>query len=455
MQALELKPHQIEGIDILVRHGRFLLADKAGLGKTATVLKAVEKLQAFPALVLAPKNALGVWESEAEQWLDMPVAIYSGPPKWRKQAWLRFVENQLPFLVANYAFIEEISKLKSTWPIIIADEIHLAGLLNHKSQTFRRFKNLLRSKYLFLVTGSPMRKNPADLYAPLHLIAPKDFPSYWKFVYQHCVVIEEPFGKTIEPLPKNPTAFRAMVKRYMLRRSELPDLPPKQRFPLPIIMTPKQEELYIEMAEEMIAAMDNQIAIAPNPMVRDMRLRQLLVSPLLLGFKDKGAILETLPEFVWTEYREDNAVAVFTPFREAVPLIVDELKKVSDFVGTITGGMSYKAISDTYKHFQSLSTKRKAIVCTIASSTSFTIHEANVAYFAGCEWDFNMNEQAEKRIHREGQKKNVRIYYMMHRGTIDEHVIDIVINKKVGIDVVLSPEHLLPINYKRRLVQQT
>lgn len=454
MKNVELKPHQVEGVEVLVREKRHILGDKMGLGKTATVLKTLERLQAFPTLVVATKNALGVWEYEAELWLDMPVAIYSGPPHKREQAWNSFIENQLPILVTNYAFIEEVAKRKSKWPAIVADEIHLAGLLNHKSQTFKKFKSLLRSPCLFLVTGSPMRKNPADLFAPFHLLYPKQFPSYWAFVNKYCIVIQDSFGertvRSIEPLPKNPTEFREIARKYILRRTEVPGLPSKQRFPLPIRMTPKQEELYVEMAEEMIAAVDDNAIIAQNPMVRDMRLRQLLVSPLLLGFKDKGAILETLPEFVQSEYREDNAVAVFTPFREAALLIAEELKKVSDFVGVITGGMDYRKITDTYKHFQSLETKKKAMVCTVASSTSFTIHEANVAYFAGCEWDFNMNEQAEKRLHREGQTKTVRIYYMMHRDTIDEHVIETVINKKIGIDVVLGPEHLLPRQFRKK-----
>lgn len=452
---MQLREHQLEGVEVLAREERYLLADKMGLGKTATVLKTLERLNSFPTLVVATKSALGVWEYEAKQWLGMPCAIYSGPPHKRQEAWNTFIENRLPFLITNYAFIEEVAKRRSKWLAIVADEIHLGGLLNHRTQTYKKFKKLLNSKYLFLVTGSPMRKSPADLYAPLHLIAPKDFPSYWAFVNKHCVVLEGSYGKEIEPIPAKPTEFRSLVRKYMLRRTEVPGLPDKFRWPLPIYMTPKQEALYKMLTEEMITEAEGQLILTPTVVAQLVRLRQLLVSPLLLGFSEKGAILEVLPDIVESEFREGNSVAIFTPFRGAVSLFAEELQKVSDYVGCIVGGMDHRKLTEAYTTFQTYKSPRKVMICTVASSTSFTIHAASAAYFAGCEWDFNTNEQAEQRLHRQGQTKTVRVYYMMHRGTIDEYVVDTVITKKASIDVVLGPEQLLPINYASHRITGT
>lgn len=454
---LELRQYQKEGVEELAASGRHLLAYGMGLGKTPTILKTLEKLDAFPALIVATKNALGVWEYEAERWLDIPSAVYSGKPKERELAWQRFKQYKLPLLITNYAFLDEIYQRQPKWKAVCADEIHLAGLLNHKTKTFAKFRRL-QSPYLYLITGSPMRKNPADLFAPLHLLYPQQFPSYWQFVNKYCVTFKTPFGLEIEPIPKQPAKFKQFVKQYMLRRTKeqvLHDLPNKLRYPFPVEMTEKQSKIYEQLLEEMMAMDDGEFIITPNSIARDIRLRQLLVSPLLLGFKDKGAILETLPLQVESEYDEGNSVVVFTPFREGVNLIAAELSKISDFVGTIRGGMDYKDIHATSQKFQSLSIPNKAMVCTVASSTSFTIHAASAAYFAGCEWDYFMNEQAEDRIHRIGQTKMVRCYYFLHNGTVDRHVIDVVINKKIGIDWVLRPEEELRYfrdrNEKRRI----
>jgi len=447
-----LRPYQLEGIKVLTSSGRHLLADTMGLGKTVTVLKSVEQLQSFPCLIVATKNALGVWESEIEKWLGMESVIYSGPPVKREQAWQDFTSHDVPFIVTNYAFIGEIANRKPWWPTIVADEIHLAGLLNRKTQTFNKFKKDLASRYLFLVTGSPIRKTPADLWAPFHLLHPKRFPSYWKFVSEHCIVIKTQFGTEIETWPKDPINFRKLAKGYMLRRTKeqvAQDLPKKIRSKLPMEMTPKQARLYVQLAEEMIAEAGDEFIIASSSLTRDTKLRQLLVSPKLLGIQEKGAALEALPEILESEFAEGNAVAIFTPYRAAASLIADEIRKYCDFVGIIKGDLSHDQIAETARAFQASKTHRKVMVCTIKSSTSFTIHAASAAYFIGYEWDFNQNEQAEDRLHRLGQKKMVRCYYLMHKDTLDEHVMEVVSKKKAGADLVLKPEHLLPERYRK------
>lgn len=456
MQELKLRPYQVEGVKILTSSGRHLLADTMGLGKTATVLKSVDELGGYPTLVVATKNALGVWESEIKKWLGKQSVIYSGPPSRRQKAWEDFIAYSLPFIITNYAFVEEITQRKSSWPTIVADEIHLAGLLNRNTVTFERFKKL-KSRYLFLMTGSPIRRSPADLWAPFNLLYPKQFNSYWQYVNKYCVTIKTKFGTEIESRPKNVLEFREMARRYMLRRTKeqvATDLPPKIRSMMPLEMTEKQRRLYTQLAEEMIANTDGELIVASNQLSMMTQLRQLLVSPLLLGVKEKGAALETLPEIVESEFSEGNSIAIFTPFRAAVGLIADELNRLPkdirpEFVGRILGTLSHDEITNTACRFQSLKTYRKVMVCTIKSSTSFTIHDASASYFIGYEWDFNQNEQAEDRLHRLGQKKTVRCYYTMHKDSLDDRVMEVISMKKAGANIILKPEHLLPERYRK------
>ncbi|HOP53924.1 MAG TPA: SNF2-related protein [Bacillota bacterium] len=453
---LELRPYQLEGIKVLTSSGRHLLADTMGLGKTVTVLKSIDELDAYPALIVATKNALGVWESEISKWLGKQVVIYSGPPHQRVKAWEDFVTHRIPFVITNYAFVEEITRRKLQWPTIVADEIHLAGLLNRKTVTFKRFKQL-KSRYLFLVTGSPIRRNPADLWASFHLLDPKRFNSYWQYVNKYCVTIKTPFGTEIESRPKDVKEFRQMAHQYMLRRTKeqvAADLPPKIRSAIPLEMTAKQRKLYTQLAEELIAESDGEFIIASNQLSAITKLRQLLVSPLLLNVNDKGAALEALPELVESEFSEGNSIAIFTPYRAAVNLIADELSKLPkdirpDFIGKILGTLSYSEIADAARRFQAAKTYKKVMVCTIKSSTSFTIHDASAAYFVGYEWDFNQNEQAEDRLHRIGQKKTVRCYYIMHKDSLDDRVMEVISTKKAGANIMLKPEHLLPERYQK------
>jgi SNF2 family DNA or RNA helicase len=56
-------------------------------------------------------------------------------------------------------------------------------------------------------------------------------------------------------------------------------------------------------------------------------------------------------------------------------------------------------------------------------------------------------EQAQKRLHRSGQKKRVFVYYTLAKGTIDEHIYDIIVDKSNDINALVDGDHKGVINY--------
>ncbi|MDD4955778.1 MAG: hypothetical protein PHP17_07075, partial [Candidatus Omnitrophica bacterium] len=76
----------------------------------------------------------------------------------------------------------------------------------------------LRPKYLLPVTGTPMRRNPSDLFTVLHLLDRNNrtdcLHSFWSFVDKWCIAIKDVFGYTIEKMPKNTEEFKELLSRY-------------------------------------------------------------------------------------------------------------------------------------------------------------------------------------------------------------------------------------------------
>lgn len=450
-----LRPYQITGSDFLVNAGRAILADDMGLGKTLTTLDAVHRLGDLPALVIAPKIALYVWQKEISKWFEEPSAIYSGEYYIRNRAWKDFQARKVPFLITNYAFAEEIRQRNSTWGTLICDEIHLAGLLNRKTQTFKHIRNLARaSKRLFQVTGTPMRQTPADLWAPLHLVSPREFSSYWRFVQDYCVMTNDGFGMVIERRPASIEGFRDMLKCYLIRRLKkeaMPWLPPKTRQPVYVDMTARQAVLYNQMARDYVikfsdtslGTLDAQdrLIVAQNQLVATMRLRQLLVTPQILGLDILGGALKMVPQMVENEFMSGNPVAIFTPFKEAIPFIERALHKLNSVeLYIVHGKLSAKKVFERWNAFQDSSNSRRAFICTIKSGTSFDLYSSAVAYFIGYEWDSHMDVQAEDRLHRDGQKDNVRVHYLIHKNTVDEDIMQTVAEKQDTFNFVLNSE---------------
>jgi SNF2 family DNA or RNA helicase len=296
------------------------------------------------------------------------------------------------------------------------------------------------------MTGTPIRQGVIDLYAPLHLVDPNTFSNYWAFVNKYCITIQTPFGKSIERNPKNIPMFRQMLNKYMVRRLKsevLKDLPGKQRNAVPLTMTPAQEKAYKSISQEMMYVDDVAAVIAPNQMTVDLRLRQLLVTPRLLGIDEDGAGFNYLSEVVPDLLLRQRPVVIFTPFRQAIPLLADLIKGwgLGTHIHTLTGGMTPVAFANEWQSFQDPKNKNKVMLCVIKSGASFHATESADCYFLGYEWDFNLNVQAEDRLCRLGQQNFVQCNYFVHDGdSIDENVKARLNEKQLSSDFIIGSE---------------
>lgn len=437
------REYQRVGTNFIIENRRVILADEPGLGKCYQSLAALEQLGFGPTLIVCPKMAIGVWEYEIRKWTDQIGMIYDGTIPQRAKLWKSFNEDSIPFLITNYAKLKELLLKKPTWGTIICDEYHLAGLRNRKTQLYETLKKYA-SRNMILITGTPINKGPQDLYAPLSLLDPQEFKSYWSYEAKHCIVIQDMFGRTVEDRPKDPAAFKAMWSKYMIHRKKsiVDGLPDKIRMPVPLEMTTKQAKLYREISEQMYTEIETKdgsdIIITPGKMSQILRMRQILVTPQLLGVNEKGAILEALPELVEAEFQNGTPVMIFTPFAEAIPYIVDALGKTAKHIWSLRGGMTATELHSRVRLFQDYTEVRRVLICSIKTSAAFTAHAASTAFFCGYEWSANDNHQAEDRIHRIGQTKQVRIQYLMHKGTVDELVMEKLDSKQNAADFILS-----------------
>ncbi len=333
------------------------------------------------------------------------------------------------------------------WEVVLADEFHLSGLMNHKTQTSKLFESHRKYfKYIYLITGTPIRQGVIDLYNPLHICDPERFTNYWQYVNRWCATIMTPFGKSIERNPRNIPEFRQMLDTYMVRRLKsevLHDLPGKQRNAVGLIMTPKQQSMYNDLAKDFIyeGSEDESIIIAPNQMVTDLRLRQLLVTPRLLGGDDDGAGFNYLSEVVPELLQRERPVVIFTPFRQAIPLLEDLIRgwSLGTSIHVLQGGMAPEEFATSWQSFQESSSKNKIMLCVIKSGASFHATEAADCFFLGYEWDFNLNEQSEDRLCRLGQTRFVNCNYFVHAGdSIDEQVKEKLNSKKQSASWIIG-----------------
>lgn len=429
--VFQLRDYQLETAGFLAKRGRALNADEMGLGKTVSTLEAVRLTDPRNVLILAPNAAMGVWEEHVRSHLNRDVTVYSGSRARRDSQLLRSPSNG-SVVIAPYSLAAEVVSARKEWPLIIADEAHVYR--NRQTQIFKTMCRF-RSEMMFPATGSPVLRDTKDIWAQLHLLKPNRFSSYWKFVRDWYNTYDDGFGHMIVAnKPFDAEGFRQMMRELVIRHTKVgvaSELPEKIRRRIPVEMTEAQASFYNDLANNMLAEYGDRIVVTPTALAKITRLRQCLVTPALVGGPNSSAAMDVLQESLTNEFDVERPCLVFCPFTEAMPYLEEVAKKAgADYVGIVRGGMSWEAVQKVVRDFQAHGSPRKVLLASLLAATSWTATTAHSVYFIGFDWTPAVNWQAEDRAHRIGQTGTVEVSYIVNIGTVEEHIIDILTQKK-------------------------
>jgi SNF2 family DNA or RNA helicase len=438
--GLTLREYQTAGKDFLLGDRR-ILGDDPGLGKTPpAILAARELVPDRDILVIAPKVAHGVWRREVRKWVGEDVMLYTGQPGVRAAIDLGYGK---AWYVCNYQMAAEVFKRRRWWPLIILDESH--HVRNRNASLYKNAK-LGQCDHMFELTGSPLVNGLWDLWAQLNVMHPKTFTSYWRYVYEHCMVERGKFGMEIGG-PKNPSHTKVVLEPYLLRRTKKSsglNLPPKQRGVIEVEHTPQQRKLYTALCKDMVASLgDGSVIMTPSRMALVTRLRQTNITPALYGGPHSSGAFDAMGAKLEELFDAQENVIVFTPFTEAIPYLIETGKKHTDNMAVIQGGMSGGQIDEVVEWFQDSGKPRRLLFASIRMGTSWTATAASNCIFMGYDWTPMYNGQCEDRLHRFGQTSMVNAWYMIARGTVDENVLDVLDKKTSWNNLILNPAQLL------------
>lgn len=429
----ELRPYQVRAAQILLATERHYLGDAPGVGKTPPTIVALATLGFPDTLIICKKTGIGVWETHLKEWYGVTAKTYTA-------GHAKYADIKSPgILIANYEQMKDILERRPHWPVIIFDEAQ--KIRNRRTALYKTAK-YFTSSYLFLLSGTPVSKGAHDLWAPLAMIAPQRFPAYWPFVARYCYADRSWGGSQNVYGIKDPLQLARDISPYFTRRLKkdvLPELPEKMRMKIPLHMTPRQRKAYIELVKRMEAEIDDGLLLTPSAAVRTIRLRELLVSPRLVGIDDDGAAIPALMEAL---EERGTPTLVATPFREGVRLIAEAARDMGWLTGELTGGLPQRRIDGIVKDFQENKNPHRIIVATVQMGDSWTGTAAQQMYAVGYDWSPQINEQIEDRMNRFGGS-GYECYYFCHLGTIDEHVLEINAGKQTIENLIINHKLIL------------
>ena len=414
--------------------GRAILADEVGLGKTIEAGLVLSELRmrglADRALVVTPAGLVGQWREELERKFALPTteAIRG---EWD-------AGEDRPVVLASLAAARR-DPLKSAvigerWDVVIIDEAHR---LRNPASASGRLARALRTRYLLLLTATPVENRLQDLYELVNLVAPGLLGTVAQFRSAHGTA-----DTGVDAL-RNVAALRARTRQIMVRhrRSEVAVMLP-QRLAETVLVTPCDAEraLYTELTTRIRA---EGRAATPSQRLTLRSLTRLAgsspaaVAPTLrkVGWHDlaerAGAIarprkIDELLARLRTHVERGEKVLVFTAFRHTLDALAAEVAAAGIPAACYHGSLSRRDKDTTVAAF---SADIPVLLSTESAGEGRNLQFCHVMINMDLPWNPMQIEQRLGRLHRVGQEHDVLLANLVSRGTIEERILRVLESK--------------------------
>ena len=324
-----------------------------------------------------------------------------------------------------------------------------------KTPTAKRTKNILKlasfSRYRRIMTGSPVTKNPLDLYTQCDFLSPwlLDFTSYYAFRNRYAEMKTlHMHGRQIQIVNgfKNLGELSDKLKDFSYRvlKEDCLDLPDKIFIKRQISLSKEQRNLYEQMKKEAIAILKGKQSTTVNTLTQLMRLQQITCGHFTA---DDGAtqpipnnriteLMDVLEEtegkaIIWAHYQYDITAIIQAVVKKYGP------GSIVDYYGLTP----QEERQPNIKRFQD-DPKCRFIVGTPATGGyGITLTAANTVIYYSNGYDLEKRLQSEDRAHRIGQKKSVTYVDLMADDTVDEKIVQ-ALRKKINIASEVLGEEL-------------
>ena len=422
--------HCINKILQIKKIGLFL---DMGLGKTVTTLTAIKELKynrfaVQKVLVIAPKKvAEGTWTKEKDKWEHtrmLRVSSVLGSETKR----IRALNTPSDLYVTNREnVVWLVDYYRNSWPfdMVVVDES--SSFKSHKAKRFKSLASVSsRIDRMVELTGTPSPNGLDDLWAQVFLLDGGE--RLGRKYTQFREVYFEPGDRgrnVIYNYKAKAGSGDSILSRISdicisMKSEDYLQLPEITYHQIPVVLDTKAEKAYREMERKMVlelpedeeeisvtsaAALSNKLLQLGNGAIYDEdRKVHEVHSCKIEAFLELIESLQGKPALVFYNYQHDKAR--IQKALEKSKLRIRELKTVQDQDDWNAGMVD--------------------ILLAHPASAAYGLNlqeGGNHVVWFGLTWNYEQYTQANKRLHRQGQKERVIIHHLVCSGTRDEDVM--------------------------------
>ncbi|KAG2624562.1 hypothetical protein PVAP13_3KG142700 [Panicum virgatum] len=459
LEGGELRPYQLEGLQWMLslfnNNLNGILADEMGLGKTiqtiALIAYLLEKKEVpGPHLIIAPKAVLPNWSNEFRTWApSIATILYDGRPDERRA--LRdknFDVHGLQFnvLLTHYDLILKDKKFlkKVHWHYLIVDEGH--RLKNHECALARTLVSGYQIRRRLLLTGTPIQNSLQELWSLLNFILPNIFNSSQNFEEW----FNAPFACDVSLNDEEQLLIihrlHQVLRPFLLRRKKdevEKYLPVKTQVILKCDMSAWQKAYYEQVTSRERVALGSGLRSKALQNL-SMQLRKCCNHPYLFvehyNMYQREEIVRASGKFELLDrllpklQRAGHRVLLFSQMTKLLDVLEVYLQMYNFKYMRLDGSTKTEERGRLLADFNKKDSEYfMFLLSTRAGGLGLNLQTADTVIIFDSDWNPQMDQQAEDRAHRIGQKNEVRVFVLVSVGSIEEEILDRA-KQKMGID---------------------
>ncbi len=462
---ITLHRYQEEGVRFLASRGRAFLADDMGLGKTIQAVAAALVLRrsvgSKKVLIVCPASLKHQWRSEIQKVCGENAAVVEGARSSRVAAYAGWDEG---FLILNYELVlRDLGAIQAAGAdLIVLDEAQ--RIKNWETKTARSVKRL-RSRYAFILTGTPLENRLMELHSLAEYLNPRALGPRWRLLPFHAVT--ESRGRVVAY--EGLDVLRRRLAWFFLRRERanvLDELPERTDNTFWTGMTAAQRRPYKKHSAVAAALLAQNRPLHP-PEVRAM-LRALTAMRILCN---------AYAQYEWELFESSilggpslepgELRSLFSPKLEEFAKVMEDLLDASEQKIVVFsqwlrmlrlarhalgrslgqrdlraelfhGGLNGRDRGTMLDAFRS-DPEFRVLFSTDAGGVGLNLQDAaSIVVNLEVPWNPAVLEQRIGRVHRIGQKRSVQVLHFVTKGAIEERVRQVVESKRALFDGLIS-----------------
>ena len=437
--------YQIETVKKALKyfHGRLLLCDEVGLGKTIEtgmlIKEYIMRGMGKNVLILTPTSLVSQWRDEMQakfgiEFLTTEDTEFSSDPVnfWKKK-----------FIIASINTAKGTKNMpivtEQFYDLVVVDEAHH---LRNRTTLAWQLVNQIKKRFIFLLTATPVQNNLIELFNLITLLKPGQFKTEKEFKKEY-----------VKKGNLNATAdkdkLRGLLRDVMIRntRSAI-DIKLPKRFAVTIRLELSELEREIYTGINEYLKKDKKSRLIINLLLREAGSSPFALKKSLLNINDKIDVkniidaIDNLKDICKGKALIEILIKnpgekkiIFTQFVKSMDYITDLLRRHEISHVIFRGDMSPKEKNSSISAFKD---EVPVLVSTESGGEGRNLQFCNTIINFDLPWNPMKIEQRIGRLHRIGQTRDVFIFNLAIKETIEDYIIDILDRKINMFEMVIG-----------------